>query len=69
MYECQTRSKRDRALVKVLNETFAPDKFMEGREKYFKPFYRGKPTKTFLKLLELERAAARAMKTGMKDFL
>lgn len=69
MYESQTRSQRDRTLTKTLESTFAPEKYMEGRRLYFKRFYRGKPTKSYLKLLQLQREAVKAMKISIRDFI
>ena len=66
MYESQTRSQRDRALVKALESTFAPEKYMEDRRKYFKRCNRGKPTKSYLKLLQLQKEAVKAMKINFR---
>ncbi len=53
MYDCQKKSKSIRSFMKMSKDLFAKTDFMKGR-KYIKTNYRGKPTKTYLKFLELE---------------
>ena len=68
MYECQTWSKNSRALIETMKWTFAKDNFMEGRWKYMKTHYRGKPTKTYLKYLKLCQKEAQMLRP-MRDLL
>ncbi|HMO39894.1 MAG TPA: hypothetical protein PKC76_09345 [Saprospiraceae bacterium] len=51
MYKCQARSKSSRQLFHTL---FARSDFMEGR-KYLQTHYLGKPTKSYLRYLDLEK--------------
>jgi len=61
MYERQTRSKKSRALSKALDISFAPEDFRrEGKQ--LRRYYNGKPTKRYLKYLEIERKAVAAAK-------
>lgn len=68
MYECQTWSKHSRQLIETMKWTFAKDNFMEGRWKYMKTHYRGKPTKTYLKYLELEKKEGLALRSSRNLF-
>ena len=52
MYECQTHSKNYRQMGRVFGSYFGIDKcYDEIYSKHFKKFYKGKPTKRYLKLL------------------
>jgi hypothetical protein len=53
MYECQTLSKNNRALCKMLEPYFKSDNlYSELYSKNFKKTYAGKPTKKYLKIME-----------------
>lgn len=49
MYECQTRSKKTRLFYRNMDLLFKAD---ERPERYFRPFYAGKPTRTLKRLLK-----------------
>lgn len=61
MYKLQTRSHKSRALSKALDIVFAPEDFWKGG-KQLRRYYKGKPTKRYLKYLKVERRAAERMK-------
>ena len=68
MYERQTRSKNARDLSKALEMVFATENFRK-KGKQLRQYYNGKPTKRYLKYLEMERKALRALKgLRVKDF-
>lgn len=53
MYESQTRSHKNRVLIRLYDRYFAGEKGYEKiYSKYFKSHYGGKPTKRYQKLLE-----------------
>ena len=53
MYDKQTQSHKNRSLFKHYDKVFGVDKaFEEIYSKHFKRYYKGKPTKRFLKLLK-----------------
>jgi len=54
MYESQTYSKRFRKNVPYLNAKYSEE---HPYKKHFKKFYKGKPTKRYLKCIEIERMA------------
>ena len=54
MYERQTKTKEWRYIEKVFGAYFNEDKcYREIESKHFKKYYKGKPTKRYLKLLEV----------------
>jgi hypothetical protein len=53
MYECQTQSKKWRELEKNFGAYFNNDElYMELHSKHFKKYYKGKPTKRYLRLMK-----------------
>jgi len=53
MYESQTQSKKYRELDKTLGAYFKTDELYEQLyKKHFKKYYKGKPTKRYLRLIE-----------------
>jgi len=54
MYESQTYSKRFRKYVPYLSAMYSDE---HPYKKHFKKFYKGQPTKRYLKCLEIERMA------------
>jgi len=53
MYECQTRSKNANELIKTFSTILRADELQEQlNKKYFKKYYKGKPTKKYLKILK-----------------
>jgi hypothetical protein len=68
MYKKQTKSKSSRPFTKMLDQLFAKSDFMEGREKYFKTHYQGKPTKNYLKFLKLQEKERQAMRPAGELF-
>jgi hypothetical protein len=58
MYDCQTQSKYYRWIDKNYGAYFKADKcYSELYKKHFKPYYAGKPTKKYLKLMkQIEKA-------------
>jgi hypothetical protein len=58
MYECQTQSKKNRYLIKMLGDYFKTDKLYEQLYKrHIKKTYAGKPTKKYLKLTQQIQSA------------
>jgi hypothetical protein len=58
MYEKQTYSKRNRGLNRSFERLFAPEKaYDQIYSKHFKTHYGGKPTKRFIRLQKMIRAA------------
>lgn len=54
MYECQTYSKKARAMYRAMDGIFAWDK---KPTRYFRPYYKGKPTRTLKRLLRKQKQA------------
>ncbi|MDR0659668.1 MAG: hypothetical protein LBG19_02465 [Prevotellaceae bacterium] len=54
MYDSQTRSKHMRLIDKTYRALFKQDKLYEElNRKYFKRYYKGKPTKRYLRIQQL----------------
>lgn len=59
MYESQTRSKPNREMWKTLEDAFEPENFRKEK-KQLRRYYKGKPTRRYLKYLEMLRKAEKA---------
>ncbi len=58
MYECQTQSKYSRQLSRLYEPYFKQEgHYKEIHSKHFKKYYNGKPTKRYLKLMNMIRQA------------
>jgi hypothetical protein len=54
MYSIQKLSKKQRQIKKMVDGLFAWD---QAPERYFRPYYRGKPTRTLKRILKKEKQA------------
>ena len=59
MYGSQTRSARDRLLIRLFDQSQTDAVYDELHQKYFKRHYAGRPTKRYLKLVKKLRQAER----------
>lgn len=66
MYESQTRSKNGRQIAEMAKAIFGNDDSIYKR--YFKKYYKGKPTKRYLKYLEFQEKEGRLLKKAQAMF-